>query len=303
MPTSSVKVTAPAQKVFAVKSAAPLERKGEVAFKARISVPPPTSTVFEQVKKDNLVLASLTMPSLVPVKPTADVPRKTLSPPPKKRYSMIERTTLLRDAGSHQGQGLTQEAAAALEQEFAEQERILQGLQRDNERKTIEVEELRRQKAKFEDFCARHFGVDDWHEMVFGVKQPRSPSSIECNRDAQAKSEKGKDNEDLSSISSSSQAIVESLLKTLQTPLRNQTDVPVAQEPSQTFLDDTLASSPLKLSNDSSKVMSDSFESAVADTAPNTPNRDEEMLKVPRHLVQSLFDNQQSLLRALSQHV
>ncbi|UZJ51614.1 hypothetical protein CBS101457_000934 [Exobasidium rhododendri] len=63
---------------------------------------------------------------------------------------------------------LTKAAAAKLEREFASQECILQGLQKDNEAKTIEVEKLRRQTKLMAEHLARHYGVNDWEAMVFG---------------------------------------------------------------------------------------------------------------------------------------
>jgi hypothetical protein len=67
-----------------------------------------------------------------------------------------------------QGGGLTRAAALKLEREFASQERILQGLQKDNETKTIEVEKLRREKKTMADYLARQYGVEDWEKVVFG---------------------------------------------------------------------------------------------------------------------------------------
>lgn len=66
------------------------------------------------------------------------------------------------------GGGLTRTAAAKLEREFASQERILQGLQKDNEAKTIEVERLRREKKVMADYLARQYGAEDWEAVVFG---------------------------------------------------------------------------------------------------------------------------------------
>jgi hypothetical protein len=262
---------------------------------------PSVSSHAEKVK--TLVLASLTMPAISPVTPSS-TERKHVVAPPKKRFSMVERTALLKDAGTQQGQGLTHEAAAALEQEFAEQERILQGLQRDNERKTIEVEELRRQKARFEDFCSRHFGADDWYEMVFGVRQARSPTEKhERTLISSASTSKAVDDDrDVSIVSTSSQVIVENLLKTLQTPGPRPATLPVEQ--GQAILEDTFASSPLIGSIDSSKLMSDSFESALVDQHhDHMGKKAEDMVTVPRRLIQSLCDTQQSLLDALSAHI
>ncbi|CAO1633145.1 unnamed protein product [Sympodiomycopsis kandeliae] len=61
--------------------------------------------------------------------------------------------------------GLTWEAAKKLEGEFEAQEMILKGLQRDNESKTIEVEQLRRQMRTISEFMTRQYG-DEWEEVV-----------------------------------------------------------------------------------------------------------------------------------------
>ena len=71
-------------------------------------------------------------------------------------------------SGGGGGGGLTRTAAAKLEREFASQERILQGLQKDNEAKTIEVERLRREKKIMADYLARQYGAEDWEAVVFG---------------------------------------------------------------------------------------------------------------------------------------
>lgn len=95
-----------------------------------------------------------------------------------KDARIVELEAQLREATSNrsssntvttsQGGGLTRAAALKLEREFASQERILQGLQRDNEAKTIEVENLRREKKTMADYLARQYGVDDWEKVVFG---------------------------------------------------------------------------------------------------------------------------------------
>jgi uncharacterized protein YoxC len=90
-----------------------------------------------------------------------------------KDARILELEAQLREASSSRGTtaasqgGLTRAAALKLEREFASQERILQGLQRDNEAKTIEVEKLRREKKTLADYLARQYGADDWEKIVF----------------------------------------------------------------------------------------------------------------------------------------
>lgn len=75
--------------------------------------------------------------------------------------------------------GLTKKAAAVLEKEFASQERILQELQRDNELKTQDAVQYKRQITKLEAFCAKYFGPDDWKVTVFGSMSETSKCAIE----------------------------------------------------------------------------------------------------------------------------
>ncbi len=65
--------------------------------------------------------------------------------------------------------GLTRRAAVKLEREFASQELILKGLQRDNERKTIEVEALRRRLRAITDYLVAMHGEADWESVVLGA--------------------------------------------------------------------------------------------------------------------------------------
>lgn len=157
---------------------------------------------------------------------------RSLSSPPRPAdervrtiTKQLSRAEILREAAVN-GSGLTREAALSLEQEFASQERILQGLQRDNETKTVEVEELRRQKARLEEFCARHFGEDDWRDIVFKSHQPSVVKAKEGNNTAVDLSVDGKETslspqgaKEGAKNSCSSQAVVEDLLRTLASPV------------------------------------------------------------------------------------
>ncbi|PWN25212.1 hypothetical protein BDZ90DRAFT_234415 [Jaminaea rosea] len=71
------------------------------------------------------------------------------------------------------GPRLTWEAARKLESEFEAQEKILQGLQRDNESKTIEVEHLRREARVMTSFLSTQYG-DHWEKIVFGGQRRAS---------------------------------------------------------------------------------------------------------------------------------
>ncbi|EPQ28236.1 uncharacterized protein PFL1_04063 [Pseudozyma flocculosa PF-1] len=62
--------------------------------------------------------------------------------------------------------GLTRLSAIKVEREFLSQEMILKGLQRDNEDKTLEVENLRRRLKIMSDFLAHTYGDDDWQGVV-----------------------------------------------------------------------------------------------------------------------------------------
>lgn len=92
----------------------------------------------------------------------------------------LDPSKLLRDI-CEKGNGLTRLTAQKLEYEFSSQERILEGLQRDNELKTIEVEELKRKLARIEESCAKIFGKESWRDMVFSS----SPRSSESNNEKQ----------------------------------------------------------------------------------------------------------------------
>ncbi|KDN43909.1 hypothetical protein K437DRAFT_257302 [Tilletiaria anomala UBC 951] len=76
----------------------------------------------------------------------------------KEKVKLLQKRT--------EGGGLTRQAAVKLEREFASQELILKGLQRDNESKTIEVETLRRRLRVLTDFLIRQYGESDWESVV-----------------------------------------------------------------------------------------------------------------------------------------
>jgi hypothetical protein len=82
--------------------------------------------------------------------------------------------------------GLTRSAALKLEREFASQERILQGLQKDNEAKTTEVERLRRENKTMSEHLARQYGAEDWEQIVYGAT-----SSSYAKRDKGLEAAKG----------------------------------------------------------------------------------------------------------------
>lgn len=90
---------------------------------------------------------------------------------------------LLRELSEIGQNGLTRLAARQLEHEFSSQERILEGLQRDNEFKTIETEELKRKLARIEESCAKIFGKDNWRGMVY----PTSPRPSESRQEVEGK--------------------------------------------------------------------------------------------------------------------
>ncbi|CAO1622426.1 unnamed protein product [Parajaminaea phylloscopi] len=97
-----------------------------------------------------------------------------------RRRSILQPPPLPADPGRKGGQSshgrnsqsgpatLTWEAAKKLEDEFEAQEMILKGLQRDNEIKTIEVENLRRQMKTVSEFMSKQYGAD-WGAVVFGT--------------------------------------------------------------------------------------------------------------------------------------
>lgn len=101
---------------------------------------------------------------------------------------LLREATLLEGPScATQSGGLTRAAALKLEREFASQEFILQGLQKDNEAKTIEVERLRRDKKTMSDYLARQLGSDDWEAIVFGVNSSFYSNRKESERHATAK--------------------------------------------------------------------------------------------------------------------
>lgn len=114
---------------------------------------------------------------------------------------------LLREISENGGNGLTRLAARQLEHEFSSQERILEGLQRDNERKTIETEELKRKLARIEESCAKIFGKDTWRDMVLpSSPRPSEGNGIRTQEDKEAV------------CGNDSVVVVESLLRTLSVP-------------------------------------------------------------------------------------
>lgn len=79
-------------------------------------------------------------------------------------------------AGASTAKGLTWEAAKKLEREFEAQEMLIRGLQSDNERKTVEVEEMRRERRTIYQFLERNHG-EDWRILVFGAPAASGSSS------------------------------------------------------------------------------------------------------------------------------
>jgi len=125
---------------------------------------------------------------------------------------------LLRDISENGGNGLTRLAARQLEHEFSSQERILEGLQRDNEHKTIEVEELKRKLARIEESCAKVFGKEAWRDMVYPVSPRPSEAKFEKHDVDSASVEKSTKEEDDDENPNDSLIVVESLPRTLSLP-------------------------------------------------------------------------------------
>ncbi|PWN19210.1 hypothetical protein BCV69DRAFT_313957 [Microstroma glucosiphilum] len=106
----------------------------------------------------------------------------------------------LRKSKKKAREGVTWDTARKLEREFEAQEMILKGLQRDNERRTIESERLHRKLRTMSDFLQQHHG-DGWHGLVFGGRIDKT--SLECGPSPLSQRAQGSR---LTEVSSSDQA-------------------------------------------------------------------------------------------------
>ncbi|PWN35649.1 uncharacterized protein FA14DRAFT_45120 [Meira miltonrushii] len=133
---------------------------------------------------------------------------------------------LLRDISENGGNGLTRMAARQLEHEFSSQERILEGLQRDNERKTIETEDLKRKLARIEESCAKIFGKDTWRDMVFPSSPRPSAGAFEKHESNGTTTQEEKE----AGTGNDSVIVVENLLRTLSPPGAESCNSPVSSK-------------------------------------------------------------------------
>lgn len=95
----------------------------------------------------------------------------------EKNLATLQRDLQAEKDRSRSSNGLTRAAAVKLEREFLSQEMILKGLQRDNEDKTLEVENLRRKVKIMSDFLARQYGADDWESVVQAASGSAMPQT------------------------------------------------------------------------------------------------------------------------------